>query len=225
MQHTSIILLSGGLDSATTLAIAQDQGGRCIALSFDYGQRHDAELNAARKIAEHYQVQHHVFKLDLSAFKGSALLNTALSVPAAEGANDGIPNTYVPARNTIFLSVALGLAETYGASKIGLGINAVDYSGYPDCRPEFIAAFDQLARLATQVGVKGGQAPQIDAPLVTMTKAQIIQTGIALGVDYGMTVSCYQADVEGRACGVCESCGYRREGFSAAGIKDPTRYR
>lgn len=218
----AVVLLSGGLDSATALAIAREQGYVCHALSFDYGQRHAAELNAARRVAESLGVaEHKILPLSLDAIGGSALTDEAIAVP--EEGSEGIPVTYVPARNTVFLSLALGWAEVLGARDLFVGVNAVDYSGYPDCRPEFIAAFENLANLATRAGVEGEHF-RIHAPLIEMTKAEIIQTGQKLGVDYGLTVSCYQADAEGRACGRCDSCRFRAQGFAQAGIPDPTRY-
>lgn len=217
-----VVLLSGGLDSVTALAIAQSQGYESHALSFAYGQRHDAELQAARAIARHYSVKEHlVLNIDLGQMGGSALTDASIDVPEAGG--EGIPVTYVPARNTVFLSYALGWAEVLNAGHIFIGVNAVDYSGYPDCRPEYIQAFQAMARLATRAGVEG-QPLVIETPLIDMTKAQIIQTGDRLGVDYSLTVSCYQADAQGRACGVCDACQLRRAGFEAAGINDPTHY-
>ncbi|RMG33393.1 MAG: 7-cyano-7-deazaguanine synthase QueC [Gammaproteobacteria bacterium] len=219
----AVVLLSGGLDSATALAIARDQGFVCHALSFDYGQRHAAELQAARRIAEALGVvEHKVLPLSLDAIGGSALTDTSIAVPEEGG--EGIPVTYVPARNTVFLSLALGWAEVLGARDLFVGVNAVDYSGYPDCRPEFIAAFERLANLATRAGVEG-EAFRVHAPLIEMTKAEIVRTGTALGVPYELTVSCYQADSEGRACGRCDSCRFRAQGFREAGLPDPTRYR
>lgn len=219
----AVILLSGGLDSATCLALAREQGFEPVALSFDYGQRHNAELAAARRVAAAFGVtDHRVLRLDLGTIGGSALTDTAIAVPTE--ASDGIPVTYVPARNTVFLSFALGLAEVTGADDIFIGVNAVDYSGYPDCRPEFIDAFTRLANLATKAGVEG-HAMKIHTPLIALTKADIIRSGLRLGVDYALTVSCYQADTEGRACGVCDSCRLRRKGFADAGVADPTRYR
>jgi 7-cyano-7-deazaguanine synthase len=219
-HNRAVVLVSGGLDSATALAIAQAEGFECHALAVDYGQRHRSELNAARRVAEAAGVPLKVLPLDLRAIGGSALTDD-LEVPG--GGTEGIPVTYVPARNTILLSLALGYAEVLGAEDIFIGVNAVDYSGYPDCRPEFIAAYQAMARLATKVGVEGGQL-RIQTPLIDLTKAEIIRRGGELGVDYAPTVSCYQADSEGRACGVCDSCRIRREGFAAAGIADPTRY-
>jgi len=221
-QEKAVVLVSGGLDSATVLAMAKSQGFHCFTLSFDYGQRHRAELVAAQKIAAAYpDVVHKVVTLNLDSIGGSALTDKDIAVP--ESPTEGIPVTYVPARNTIFLSIALGWAEVLEASRIFIGVNAVDYSGYPDCRPEFIEAFTQLANVATKVGIEGG-VMQICAPLSALSKADIIRAGVALGVDYSATVSCYQADASGRACGRCDSCRLRREGFEAAGISDPTRY-
>jgi 7-cyano-7-deazaguanine synthase len=221
-QPKAVVLLSGGLDSATVLAIARERGFACHALSFDYGQRHAAELNAARRLASALGVvEHKVLPLSLDAIGGSALTDQAIAVPEEGG--DGIPVTYVPARNTVFLSLALGWAEVLGARDLFVGVNAVDYSGYPDCRPEFIAAFEQLANLATRAGVEGERF-RVHAPLIEMRKAEIIRTGSRLGVDYGLTVSCYQADAEGRACGRCDSCRFRAQGFAEAGVPDPTPY-
>lgn len=219
----AVILLSGGLDSVTVLAIAQNQGYDCYALSFDYGQRHNAELNAAQRIAEQYSVKEKkVIPLDLSAIGGSALTDKSIAVP--DKPQEGIPVTYVPARNTVFLALALGWAEVLTAQHIFIGVNAVDYSGYPDCRPEYISAFQALANLATKAGVEG-QVFHIHTPLITLSKAEIIQKGMQLGVDYSITVSCYSADSQGKACGVCDACRFRRQGFQEAGISDPTRYR
>jgi len=217
------VLLSGGLDSATVLAIAREQGFECYALSVDYGQRHVAELNAASVVARVQGArEHRVMQVNLANIGGSALTDTSIAVP--EAATLGIPITYVPARNTIMLSLALAWAEVLGASDVFVGVNAVDYSGYPDCRPEFIAAFESLAKLATRAGVEG--APfNIHAPLIRWTKAEIIREGTRLGVDYSQTVSCYQADAVGRACGRCDSCRLRKAGFEAAGLSDPTHYR
>ena len=218
----AVILLSGGLDSATLLALAKQQGFICHALSFNYGQRHGAELNAARHIAEHARVvEHKVVHIGLDAFGGSALTDTKLTVPSQP--STGIPITYVPARNTVFLAFALGWAEVLGAWDIFIGVNAVDYSGYPDCRPEFIGAFEKLARLATKAGVEG-QSFKVHTPLIDMGKGEIIRLGLDLGVDYAHTVSCYSADDAGRACGVCDSCRLRKAGFEGAGVDDPTRY-
>lgn len=224
MTRNAIVLLSGGLDSATTLALARDEGFACHCLSFDYGQRHRAELAAAARVAAHLgAAAHRVFHMDLAQFGGSALTDASIAVPES-GIAPGIPVTYVPARNTILLSLALAWAEVLGARDIFIGVNAVDYSGYPDCRPEFIAAFEQLANLATKAAVEGA-AMTIHAPLLHLSKAQIIDQGLAHGVDYSLTVSCYQADDEGRACGRCDACRLRSEGFAAAGTTDPTRYR
>ncbi len=223
MQKKAIVLLSGGLDSITTLALAQQQGFQCYALSFDYGQRHTAELNAAARIAEKYQViEHKVVKLGLGAIGGSALTDDHIAVP--NSAQEGIPVTYVPARNTIFLSFALGWAEVLNLHDIFIGVNAVDYSGYPDCRPEFINAFQNLATLATKAGVEGNPFT-IHTPLISLSKAEIIKLGTELSVDYQNTVSCYSADQQGRACGICDACRLRKIGFDAAGIIDPTRYK
>ena len=218
----AVVLLSGGLDSATVLAIARRQGLECYALSVAYGQRHSAELDAAARVAAALGArEHRVMHVDLAGIGGSALTDPGIEVP--ESPTLGIPVTYVPARNTMMLALALGWAEVLGATGIYVGVNAVDYSGYPDCRPEFIAAFEALASLATRAGVEG-QALRVHAPLITWTKAAIIQAGTQLGVDYSMTVSCYQADAYGRACGKCDSCRIRRGGFTAAGVNDPTRY-
>lgn len=218
----AIVLLSGGLDSATCLALAREAGFEPVALSFDYGQRHSAELAAARRVAAAFGVRdHRVLRLDLGAIGGSALTDASIDVPTE--ASTGIPVTYVPARNTVFLSFALGLAEVMASDDIFIGVNAVDYSGYPDCRPEFIAAFETLANLATKAGVEGHRM-HVHTPLIALSKADIIRTGLRLGVDYSLTVSCYQADTEGRACGQCDSCRLRRQGFEAAGVADPTRY-
>ena len=222
-KASAVVLLSGGLDSATALAIARSQGFECYALSVEYGQRHSAELDAARRVAAAAGVRdHRVMHVDLAGIGGSALTDKTIAVP--ESPTTGIPVTYVPARNTIMLSLALGWAEVLGAGDIFIGVNAVDFSGYPDCRPEFIAAFARLAELATKAGVEG-QPYQIQAPLISLSKAEIIREGVRLGVDYGLTVSCYQADSEGRACGKCDSCRLRRAGFEAAGVPDPTQYR
>jgi 7-cyano-7-deazaguanine synthase len=220
--RSAIVLLSGGLDSATVLAIARRQGFRCRTLAVAYGQRHSSELNAAARIASELGAdEHRVMNVDLAGIGGSALTDPTLAVPLA--ASPGIPLTYVPARNTLLLSLALGWAEASGARDIFVGVNAVDYSGYPDCRPEFIAAFEALCQLATRAGVEGEHFT-LHAPLIALSKAQIIARGTELGVDYASTVSCYQADPEGRACGSCDSCRLRRDGFAAAGIPDPTRY-
>ena len=219
----AVVLLSGGLDSATVLAQARSAGWVCHALSVHYGQRHSAELAAAARVAQALgAVEHRVMGVDLAGIGGSALTDPGIAVP--ESAASGIPSTYVPARNTLLLALALGWAEVLEAEAVFVGVNAVDYSGYPDCRPAFVAAFNEVARLGTRAGIEGRPVTVL-APLVTMTKAQIIQSGIALGVDYAMTVSCYQADAAGAACGRCESCRLRREGFAAAGVPDPTLYR
>ena len=221
-QKKAVILLSGGLDSATVVAMAKAQGYACYTMSFDYGQRHRAELDAAARVARDLgAVQHKVIGLDLDGMGGSALTDTSIDVPETLG--EGIPVTYVPARNTVFLSLALGWAEVLEARDIFIGVNAVDYSGYPDCRPEFIEAFERLANLATKAGVEGNGFT-LQAPLQNMSKADIIKAGVALGVDYGLTVSCYQANDKGEACGKCDSCRLRAEGFAKAGVSDPTRY-
>jgi 7-cyano-7-deazaguanine synthase len=218
----AIVLLSGGLDSTTVLAIARAQGYECRTLAVAYGQRHAVELVAARRIsAQLGAVEHRQMNVDLASIGGSALTDTSIAVP--ESPSEGIPVTYVPARNTLFLALALGWAEVCEAGAIFIGVNAVDYSGYPDCRPEFIAAFQMLAKLATRAGVQGAGL-HVHAPLIAMSKAEIIRAGAALGVDYAATVSCYQADASGAACGRCDSCRLRREGFAAAGVADPTRY-
>ena len=225
MPDKAVILLSGGLDSTTTLAIARQAGFECYCLTLDYGQRHRAELEAAANIAKIFgAVTQRVMHLDLAAFGGSALTDHRVELPTTtSGTETGIPITYVPARNTIMLSLALAWSEVLNAHDIFIGANAVDYSGYPDCRPEFIAAFEQLAHLATKAAIEGAPC-HIHAPLITLSKAQIIQQGQALGVDYASTVSCYQADAAGRACGQCASCRLRKQGFETAGIPDPTRY-
>ncbi len=218
----AIVLLSGGLDSATVLAIAREAGYACHALSLDYGQRHKAELAAAARVAANLgAAEHRVMRLGLGDLGGSALTDAAIAVP--ETPSEGIPVTYVPARNTVMLALALAWAEVLAARDIFIGVNAVDYSGYPDCRPEFIAAFEQMANLATKAGVEGA-ALRIHAPLQNLSKAEIIQQGVRLGVDYAHTVSCYQADSEGRACGVCDACRLRRQGFDQACVPDPTVY-
>lgn len=219
-QRKAVVLVSGGLDSVTALAIAQNQGFDCHALSVDYGQRHRSELDAARRVAEAAGVPLKILPLDLRAIGGSALTDD-IDVPEHE--TTGIPVTYVPARNTIMLSLALAHAEVLGADDIFIGVNAVDYSGYPDCRPEFIEAYQAMARLATKASVEGGNIT-IHTPLIDLTKAEIISQGVELGVDYSLTVSCYQANGAGQACGVCDSCRIRKDGFSAAGIPDPTKY-
>lgn len=218
----AVILVSGGLDSTTVLAMARAEGYACYTLSFDYGQRHRAELLAAARVSAALgDVEHKVVKLNLDAIGGSALTDTAIAVP--EHGTSGIPVTYVPARNTVFLSIALGWAEVLGAQDIFLGVNAVDYSGYPDCRPEYIDAFEVVANLATRAGVEG-QKMHIHAPLMKLGKGEIIAAGLELGVDYGLTVSCYQATEDGLACGKCDSCRLRQQGFADAGVADPTRY-
>ena len=221
-QPRAVVLVSGGLDSTTVLAMAQARGYACHTLSFDYGQRHRAELHAAERVsAAMGDVEHKVVRLNLDTIGGSALTDMTIAVPEEE--TEGIPITYVPARNTVFLAIALGWAEVLDASDIFIGVNAVDYSGYPDCRPEYIAAFETMATLATRAGVEG-RPLQIHAPLIDMTKGEIISAGVALGVDYSLTVSCYQATAEGLACGRCDSCRLRRQGFLDAGVADPTRY-
>lgn len=221
-QKKAVVLVSGGLDSTTALAIAQHEGFACYTLSFDYGQRHRVELEAAAKVSALMKVaEHKLVKLDLRTIGGSALTDDNIPVPESE--TSGIPVTYVPARNTVFLSIALGWAEVLGAEAIFIGVNAVDYSGYPDCRPEYIEAFQRMANLATRAGVEG-QPLVLRTPLITLSKAEIIAQGLALGVDYAATVSCYQADARGAACGVCDSCRLRRKGFAEAGVADPTVY-
>ena len=223
MSDKAVVLVSGGLDSSTVLALALQQGYRCYTLSFDYGQRHRSELEAAKRVSELMKVEEHkIVRLDLGTIGGSALTDTTIDVPEHETA--GIPVTYVPARNTVFLSIALGWAEVLEADTIFLGVNAVDYSGYPDCRPEYISSFEIMANLATRAGVEGKKL-SIQAPLIDMTKGEIVSTGASLGVDYSQTVSCYQASIEGLACGKCDSCRLRIEGFNQAGISDPTRYK
>jgi len=226
MMKPAVVLLSGGLDSATCLAIARSEGFACYCLSFNYGQRHLAELEAAERVALALgATEHRILNLGLAQFGGSALTDTNIDVPIA-GVQPGIPVTYVPARNTIMLSLALAWAEVLSSRDIFVGVNAVDYSGYPDCRPEYIAAFEKMANLATKAGVEGeGGRLSIHAPLIDLSKADIIRAGTKLGVDYGLTVSCYQADDAGRACGVCDSCRLRAEGFAAASLTDPTAYR
>ncbi len=222
MSKKAVILLSGGLDSSTVLAMAKNQGFECYTVSFDYGQRHRSELEASKRIAESLgSVSHKVLTLDLREIGGSALTDDDIDVPEFGG--DGIPATYVPARNTVFLSLALGWAEVIGARDIFIGANDVDYSGYPDCRPEYLQAFEVMANLATKAGVEGDLF-RIQAPLLKLTKAAIIQEGDRLGVDYGITISCYLADDNGAACGTCDSCVYRKKGFKEAGIPDPTLY-
>jgi 7-cyano-7-deazaguanine synthase len=222
-RDAAVVLLSGGLDSATVLAWARQQGWRCHALSVHYGQRHDAELNAAQRVSQRSgAVMHRMMHIDLAQIGGSALLDPAIAVPETPG--EGIPVTYVPARNTVLLSLALAWAEVLRAPHIAIGVNAVDYSGYPDCRPEFIAAFERTAQLATKIGVEGAPL-RIHTPLIRLSKAEIIRMGLDLGVDYAETVSCYQADTHGAACGVCDACRLRRAGFEQLGVADPTRYR
>ena len=222
-MKSAVVLLSGGLDSATVLAMARRDGWQCYALSVDYGQRHRAELAAAARVAKALgAAEHRIVPLDLRVFGGSALTDDSIAVPTVPG--EGIPVTYVPARNTIFLSLALAYAEVTGSDAIFTGANAVDYSGYPDCRPEYLAAFERMANLATKRAVEG-QPLSILAPIVRMTKADIVRKGAGLGVDFSLTVSCYNADAEGRACNACDACRLRREGFRAAGLPDPTRYR
>ena len=223
-SNNAVVLLSGGLDSATALAMAVERGFDCYVMSFDYGQRSQTELNAARRIAGNLGVKEHkVVRLNLEDFGGSALTDTDIEMPEQEGDDQEIPVTYVPARNTVFMSLALAWAEVLHAQHIFIGVNAVDYSGYPDCRPEYIAAFENMANLATRTGVEGERLT-IETPLIDLTKAEIIQQGNRLGVDYGLTVSCYQADDDGRACKVCDSCRLRAKGFADAGVPDPTRY-
>ena len=222
MAASAVVLLSGGLDSATVLAVARRDGHACRALSIDYGQRHRAELDAAARVARSLgAIEHRIARVDLAAFGGSALTDAAIAVPRTPSA--GIPVTYVPARNTVFLALALAYAEVSAADAIFTGVNAVDYSGYPDCRPEFLAAFEAVANLATKRAVEGSPIA-IVAPVVRLSKAQIIRWGTSLGVDYSLTVSCYEADGEGRACGACDACRFRRDGFREAGVPDPTRY-
>ena len=222
--NKAIVLVSGGLDSTTTLAIAKDLGFDCYALTFAYGQRHLAELDAARQIARRFAaIQHKIIQIDLAGIGGSALTDSRIEVPVAPTDTDAIPVTYVPARNTLFLSHALAWAEVLDVNDIFIGVNAVDYSGYPDCRPEYISAFERLAALATKAGVEGA-AFRIHTPLIELSKAGIIKQGQRLGVDYSITVSCYQADSAGRACGLCDACRFRKEGFAAASLADPTCY-
>ncbi len=218
----AVVLVSGGLDSATVLAIARQAGHECYALSFDYGQRHRSELLAAAKVVEHLgAIAHRTFVLDLAQFGGSALTDSSIALPRQHA--EGIPVTYVPARNTVFLSIALAWAEVLGAYDIFIGVNAIDYSGYPDCRPEYIEAYQRMATLATKTGVEG-QLIQISTPLLHLSKAEIIRRGTDLGVNYGLTLSCYDPSEQGLACGQCDSCRLRREGFSVSGIADPTKY-
>ncbi len=224
MTARAVVLVSGGLDSATCLAIARSEGYECHALSLAYGQRHTAELDAAARVATALgAVEHRVMTVDLAAFGGSALTDPAIAVPESPG--EGVPVTYVPARNTVFLSFALAWSEVLGAHDIFIGVNAVDYSGYPDCRPEYIAAFEHMANLATRAATEGLQPLFIRTPLIQLSKADIIRQGRTLGIDYSITVSCYQADEAGRACARCDACRLRQAGFDAAGMPDPTRYR
>lgn len=222
VKDKAIVLVSGGLDSATCLAIAKDRGFECYALSFDYGQRSSSELNAARRLAKSEKVlEHKIIELNMGDIGGSALTDATISVPEEE--TEGIPVTYVPARNTVFLSYALAWAEVLNAKAIFIGVNALDYSGYPDCRPEYVAAFQTLINLATKAGVEG-TVISLETPLIDLSKAEIIKTGASLGVDYGVTVSCYQANAKGQACGQCDSCRFRKKGFESAGVDDPTSY-
>jgi 7-cyano-7-deazaguanine synthase len=223
MQKKAIVLFSGGLDSTTCLAIAKSQGYECFALSFYYGQRHEIEIQAAKKIADMYGVsEHKILTLPLGEIKGSSLTDKSIAVPDYHESNN-VPNTYVPARNTIFLSFALAWAEVIGAYDIFMGANYADYSGYPDCRPDYLEAFEKMAALATMKGAEGQQY-KIHAPLLYLTKADIVKTGMGLGVNYGQTISCYRADKDGKACGNCDSCTYRKKGFADAGMEDPTPY-
>jgi len=223
MSHRAVVLISGGLDSATTLAVAKQQGFACYALSFNYNQRHQVELKAASNITRQLGVmEHRIINLDLAGISGSALTDKSIPVPTQ--LSDGIPVTYVPARNTVFLALALGWAEVLKAYDIFIGVNAVDYSGYPDCRPEFIAAFETMANLGTKSGIEAHPF-KINTPLITLSKGEIIRLGTSLGVDYGSTISCYDPDVDGNACGVCDSCRLRAAGFQQAGLQDPTHYR
>ena len=223
-ENNAIVLLSGGLDSTTTLAVALSQGFNCYALSFSYGQRHDAELIAAKKIATLLNVvEHKIFEIDLSVFKGSALTDHSIDVPVADSQSQDIPITYVPARNTVFLSIALAWAEVLEINDLFIGVNVVDYSGYPDCRREYIDAYETMANLATKAGVEGNKL-SIHTPLIDLNKADIIKLGSKLGIDYSYTVSCYMADAQGKACGNCDSCHFRKQGFRDAGITDPTLY-
>lgn len=221
-MEKAVILLSGGIDSTTCLALAKSQGFACHALSFNYQQRHSVELNAAKAIAAHFTIPHKIFNLDIGQFGGSALTDFSLDVPTYSDSSD-IPITYVPARNTIFLSVALGFAEVLSAKHIFIGVSSVDFSHYPDCRPEYIQAFQQLANLATKVGVDGAEI-KLHTPLLNLSKAETVELGTELGVDYAMTVSCYQANAEGHACGTCDSCALRKKGFQESRLADPTLY-
>lgn len=222
-MKNAIVLFSGGLDSTTCLAYAKSQGFHCHALSFHYGQRHSSELNAAKRIAQHFGVNHVIMDLPIAQLGHSSLTDTSIAVHDFNNTNTSIPNTYVPARNTIFLSFALGLAEVLNAQDIFIGVSAIDYSNYPDCRPEYIETYQKLANLATKVGVEEGNV-RIQTPLIHLSKAETIKLGASLGVDYAMTVSCYKANEEGLACGKCDSCGFRMKGFKEAGINDQTRY-
>lgn len=224
MTKKAVVLLSGGLDSTTLLAYAKSQGFTCHALSFDYGQRHQTELNAAKNIAKLLNIEsHRIMQINMNLIGGSALTDSSIDVPTEGLDNSTIPITYVPARNTIFLSYALALAEVVEADTIFIGVNAVDYSGYPDCRPEYISAFENMANLATKKAIDGSPV-KIQTPLINLTKAAIILKGIDMGIDYGLTVSCYQADADGKACGICDSCRFRKQGFIDAKLDDPTRY-
>ncbi len=223
MTKKAVILLSGGLDSTTCLAIAKKAGFECHTLSVYYGQKHSSELNASKRVADYFQVPNQSITISMGKWGGSALTDPSIEVPTADSHQDAIPITYVPARNTIFLSVALGLAEIIGAEAIFIGANAVDYSGYPDCRPDYFDAFQKMANIATRVGVSGKYI-QIETPILTLTKADIIKLGMSLGVDYSVTVSCYRANDEGLACGTCDSCALRKKGFHDAGVTDVTRY-
>ena len=223
-KSKAVVLLSGGLDSATVLAMAKARGFDCYTIGFDYGQKHNSELKAAFRIAEAFgDHPHKVIRLDLGSIGGSALTSDDIDVPVEGVANTGIPVTYVPARNTVFLSIALGYGEVIGARHLFIGANAVDYSGYPDCRPAFIEQFERLANVAT-AAIDGGDRWSVEAPLMTMSKSDIVSAGASLGIDYGLTVSCYQADENGAACGACDACRLRRKGFMDAGLPDPTRY-
>ena len=223
-KSKAVVLLSGGLDSATVLAMAKARGFDCYTIGFDYGQKHNSELKAAFRIAEAFgDHPHKVIRLDLGSIGGSALTSDDIDVPVEGVANTGIPVTYVPARNTVFLSIALGYGEVIGARHLFIGANAVDYSGYPDCRPAFIEQFERLANVAT-AAIDGGDRWSVEAPLMTMSKSDIVSAGTSLGIDYGLTVSCYQADENGAACGACDACRLRRKGFMDAGLPDPTRY-
>ena len=223
-KSKAVVLLSGGLDSATVLAMAKARGFDCYTIGFDYGQKHNSELKAAFRIADAFgDHPHKVIRLDLGSIGGSALTSDDIDVPMEGVANTGIPATYVPARNTVFLSIALGYGEVIGARHLFIGANAVDYSGYPDCRPAFIEQFERLANVAT-AAIDGGDRWSVEAPLMTMSKSDIVSAGTSLGIDYGLTVSCYQADENGAACGACDACRLRRKGFMDAGLPDPTRY-